>query len=60
MVGNNSMTICPALMQEIVQHYLDTVLLKEGQLVKVTGVKGPTGGSYTDSSFTVMLEPVKG
>ena len=39
MIGNNSMSMCKAMMIEMVQHFFDTKLLKEGVVVKVTDVK---------------------
>ena len=39
MQGNNTFHFNQVTMQEIVQHYLDTVLLKEGKKIVVTGIK---------------------
>lgn len=38
MIGVNKMTFCVAQMKEIVQHYFDTVLFKDGQSPQVVSV----------------------
>jgi hypothetical protein len=51
MKGSNTMEFNSATMEQIVQHYFDTVLFKEGQVPKVTSVMGKTEMGV--SSFTV-------
>ena len=56
MIGNNSMSMCKAMMIEMVQHFFDTKLLKDGVVVKVTDVKDVDGFCPT---FEVSFEPAK-
>ena len=54
LIGSNSMELNEATMIAIVQHYLDTVLLKSAErLPKVQSVR--KSGNGMDNSFTVQL-----
>lgn len=59
MKGSNSFKFCQSTMIDIVQHYLDKVMLKSEGLIRVTGVEEVNIG--TDSgSFMVKTESLPG
>ncbi len=53
MQGHNSINLCPAEMVRAMQHYFDTVALKEK--VKVTDVAEDRGG-VSKSGFTIKFQ----
>ena len=56
LIGSNSMELNEATMIAIVQHYLDTVLLKSAErLPKVKSIR-KSGNGLNDNTFTIALE----
>jgi hypothetical protein len=56
MIGYNEMNLNPATIMAAVQHYFDTVLFKDGESPKVTGVSSSNGVAPT---FRITMEPKK-
>jgi len=57
MKGNNSIEFCEKQVMDIVQHYFDTQMFREGQSPTVTGVT--VNNAMHQNTFTVKCEPPK-
>lgn len=56
LIGSNSIELNEATMIAIVQHYLDTVLLKSAKRLPTVKSVRKSGNGMTDNTFTISLE----